>query len=1107
MIFINQNDPIRTAEQYLDAHLKDPYLIRHAAATRGILSSWGADTHIQVAALIIPMIREYVLDEETLTQMFGRSAMYTAKLAMKFGVYDWQPSLKRDKVYCLSKLRKLYICAYTDVDAVLVCAADHVALTINFDTMDNVDYAGWARETLDVHVPLLEMLGIWKERQGMADLALHLQDAELQAEYEYHVERYYDWHSDTFTWIKTRLHDRLGSSDLNAIIRMHETTASGVYRRHQRLKRQGRPFDPTDPGILKIDVVVPSARDCYLLLSLLHSTWPPTTSTPIRDFIAAPRYNGYQALISTVNVEGQAVQFNVMSHSMADTNARGVLSERHVKHAWWTDPNLPIRIAVRHTRRRSDYISVITPLGELYELKRGSTVVDFAFKVHSELGPYAKRFYINGKLRPFNAEINHRDLVEVEFDQTQVSVNAEWEEVAKTRGARQAIRECLAEPVHPDRGRATFDRILARECEIYNLRFTEKQVDTLLEATARESKFPNTAAMYKAIVEGTLAPDKIVADIVERELALYVQVPEELLSQHKYPPTIRFARTWMQEPGEKKFDRTRRIKLDTEIVGRFVPAKDDKRSDLLIVHRADSIHAPTRDEGIPLVWKAGGGQREAAEVIVRGSARPNVTWAVMNEIQRITKEFPNGHKLLYSFKSEYNDGMPQIEFKLDTSTPQVIQTLDRSLNGLRKAGIIESFKIWELFPGQRRLIAGLSDRRNRNPYTPKHVKDRNMFFGRGTELDSVVASIKSGTSFIVVSGEKRIGKTSLMYHLAEYVLPQDDSANVVPVLMDMLEVVPVTPEGFVEGLIEAAQPIINRDLKRESRRKLKQIQESVSAPDGDPLRALVDWVKLAERGMRGKRLFFMVDEFTAVAEAYEGGFVDDNFFQRLHHIVDRGEVAFLFCIHNHVLDDLTEKLGDMNLRATTIPVTVMDDVDARALARIPLERFYRYEDGVEDAILHLTNRHPFFIHILCSELFSLMASKSDDCITRAYLEEAVGKIMQSGFQRFTHYRDAPGKWGLGRETLEIIAGLCGPENDRTAAFADIEHALQHNFDCGPERVEGILHALHQSGAIQRSADESGRRYRIRVRLLHLLSRMGTGYFAAPTNLSTSTFTH
>ncbi len=1105
MITINHKDPIRKAEQYLDAHVRNEGLVRHAAATRGILSSWGADESVQVAALLIPMIREYVLDEETLIQIFGRPAMYTARLAMKFGIQDRQQPIRRDSVYFLSKLRKLYICAYTDVDTVLLCAADHVALTINMDAFDEVDYQAWAQETLAVNVPLLEMLGIWKERQGMAELALHLHDAGLQAEYEYHVERYYARHSRKFMQINSRLSDVLCRTDLKAVIRMHETTASGVYQRYLRLKRQGKQINLTDPGLLRIDAIVPHERDCYRLLGMLHKLWMPTTSTPIHDYIAAPRYNGYQALISTINVQGQAVQFNIMSHRMADTNARGVLSQRNVKNAWWSDENLPARVAIRHSRPQSDYIHVITPQGELRELKRGSTVVDFAFKVHSQLGPHARRFYVNGKPRPYSHVINHRDLVEVEFDQTQVCLKPEWEHVAQTQTARCQIRRHLAEPKHPNRGRATIDRTLKRESDIYNLRFEDDQITTLLETTARQLRYPTVEDMYNAVTEGMLSPDVLVADIIERELALYIAIPEDV--RQKYLPKIRFARSWMQEPGDKKFDRSRRIRLDTEIVGQLALANAPHQNNYIVVHRADSIHAPTLEEGIPLTWRAGGGGREAAHVIVRGSAKPNAIWFIMQRIEAITKDLPHGDKLLYEFSLQMRHGTPDIEFKLDTSTPNIVQNLDVSLNALRKTGIIESYRIWELFPGQHRLVAGLSDRRMRNPYSPKHIKDRNMFFGRGPEMYSIVAAIKSGESFLVLHGEKRIGKTSLMYHLADYVLPQDDSANVIPVLLDALELVPITPEEFVAGLIAAAQPIINRELTRESRRKLKQIQASVTQPGSDPLRLLVEWVKLAERSMRGKRILFMVDEFTAIEEAHESGHVADSFFQRLHHIVDRGEVAFLLCIHNHVLNNLRQKLVDMNLRASFVPITIMDEIDARALARIPLERHFRYEDGVEDAILNLTNRHPFFIHVLCGEIFSLMATKVDDHVTRAYLEEAVGRVMQSGFHRFSHYRDAPGELGLGRETLEIIAGLSGPENDRPAAFADIQSALQHHFQCEPERIEGILKALHQSGAVQRSADETGRWYQIRVRLLHILSRRGTGYFAEPTILPSSTYTY
>ncbi len=1083
-LILGRADLIKKAEQYLDAHVRNVSKLRHSAATQGLLSSWGLGEHVQVAALVIPLIQEYVLDEETLMQMFGERVVRIANLAMEFGFQELQRPPENASAYFSRKLRNLYVCAYRDIESVLLCAADHLASTVHLDDLSEDAYRNWALETLTVDVPLLEMLGMWKERQGIADLALHLHDAGLQAQFEYYIGAYYLRHDETFLKIKRRLSIALRLNDLRADIQMHETTPASLYKRYERTLMRGAPFNPSDPGILRVDVYTKREQDCYIIMGLLHSMYSPSASTPIRDWIASPRYNGYRVLTTTLNVGNEAVEFRILTEDMADVNARGVLTRKKIKNAWWTQPELAD--LVMSPRGREGNICVFTPAGEIHRLKEGITVVDFAFRVHSQLGPYAYKFFVNGRPRPYNAVIQHCDLVEIRFDQSVVSLQPEWEKAVKTRTARIGIRRYLrdkAAAVQP--GRAIIDRVLERESNIYNIQFPQDTVEHWLEDAARERCLQSKDELYADVFNGKTSPDVLVADMIENELRLYVQVPEAI--HEMYAPTVRFARSWLQQPRKMKLQRASRITPKTEIVGRLV------RKSLyeweVVAHRADSIHAPPASEAIELRWAAGERARDAVQVTIVGAASPRVTWAVMNEIQRATQQSPASDIILYNFKSEIVDGMTHIEFLLDTAAPELIGTLEQSLNALRTNHIIKSFKVWEMFPGQRKLLAGLSDRRQRNPYTPHHIKDVNMFFGRGAELEWVLNAVRGGIHFIILHGDKRIGKTSLMYHLADHVLPNDDEANVIPVLFDMLRIAPVTEERFARGLIDAASRVIHSNLRNDQRRRLKRIRESV---EEDPMERLLDWVALAEEYLHGRRVMFLVDEFTAVKDALDAGHLDVSFFQRMHHIVDRGKIAFLLVIHNHVLRNLRNNLEDMNQRGLLISLDAMDPVDAQALIRTPLERFYTYEPGVEEKILRLTSQHPFFIHIICGELFTRMSMQSERVITMQHLEEAVGAVLQSGFHRFAHYKDAAKRYG--REALEVIAAQCGHDNSRWANLERIQQAMTRQpYNCPPEETTEILEALHNSGALQRSAPNGKTMYKIRVQLLHTWSLMGTSY--------------
>lgn len=1081
-----QSDTIKEAERYLDAHVRDTHGIRHAATAQGLLSSWGLPESVQVAALTIPLINAEVLDTESLTRMVGTRTMTIARTAMRFGMQPTTQLPDDAYAYFLSKLRKLYICAYIDLESALLCIADRLAWTDFVDEMSEETYKAWAAETLAVDVPLLEMMGMWKERQGIADLALHLHDAGLQQQFEYYIEKYYLRHEETFQHIKHKLDVVLRLHDVRkSRIDWHLTTPASLYKRYERSVMQGRPFNPADPGILRVEVRVQSVPECYYVMGLIHDVWSPSASTPINDWIASPRFNGYRALLTTVNVGNKSVEFRLMTHEMADVNARGVTARKQIKNAWWSNAELKRRTGIHETKRLDQPIGVFSPSGEIYQMKPGSTVVDFAFRVHSELGPYAKHFYVNGKSVPFKTVLQHRDVVGIVYDLSFPRLRDEWKAVATTGTARDGIRRFLQgrrTRVHP--GRRLLDAVLARESDIYNMRFSHDQAEIMLDNISIEKGYATKDDFYADVAEGVLSPDEVVADIIEQELKLYIHVPESVNAAHDHPP-LKLARSWMQEPGNKKFHRSQRILPGTEIVGRIVTID---REPYLVVHRADSIHAPPAKEAIPLRWEASDSAREAVQITVTGAAKPETMWAVTNVIQQTTRELPESDISLYEFHTEIIRDMTHIEFTMDTAAPEFIQRLDQNLNGLRTINLIKSFKIWELFPGQRKLVAGLSDRRQRNPYTPNHVKDSQMFFGRGAELHRIVNAIKSDIRFIILHGDKRIGKTSLMYHLAEHVIPQDDEANVVPVMFDMLKATPVTAESFVDGLIHAGSNIVNRELSREDRRKLQKVAQGEFET---PLGRLVCWVDSAEMMLNGRRVLFIVDEFTAVEEAYENNYLDDSFFQQMHHIVDHGEVSFMLCIHNHVLRNITDKLGDMNQRAQPVSIDIMEDIDARALIRTPLERYYTYAEGVEEEILNLTNRHPYFIHTICSALFTRMSMRDDTLITMQHLNEAEADVMRSGFQLFSHYKDMPG--GYGRETLEIIAILSGPRNEDWASLHMIREKMRDLHNCPPSRSEQVVKALHQAGAIQRRASTRTPEYKIKVRLLHRWLRMGTSH--------------
>ena len=1083
-----QPGTIQRLEQYLDAHIEDEAVRRQAAATRAHLSAWGLSEQVQAASLVIPLMHKNILDDESLAQMAGTQAMTLAQLARKFGLPYTESHPKRSRAYFAGKLRRLFVCAYTDVEATLLCAADHIATTVHLEHLTADRCRTWAAETLAVNLPLLEMLGMWRERQGIADLALAVHDTEAQRRFERYVTDYYQSHERTFSRIQGQLQHHLSDKNVSAEVFWHETTPASLYIRHERSVRQGNPFDPAELGILRMDIHTESERDCYHALGVLHRIWQPSASTPVRDWVAAPRHNGYRAIITQVNTPDGPVEFRIMTQEMADANVRGVLTKKHIKNAWWTKNHLPGQVGIQNTRPLPESICVFTPSGEVYKLRNDSTATDFAFRVHSELGPYAREFYVNGRRRAYDTVLQHRDLVEIRYDQSRPSLTAQWDAVVQTGIAIDGIRRHRRGVVSPvQRGESIFRRVLSREMEIYNVRFTEEQIDASLDKATREHRLHSCDELFTRIAGGEVAPDAVVADMIESELMLYVQMPDDV--RRRYMPKLKFSRVWMQQQGFQKFNRQNRIRPGVEIVGELTHDRDDDYA--LIVHRVEDLDRSNRVEPIPLAWEAN--QQKSIQVTVTTSANRRGVWSVIQAIEYAFQTHAQIESRLHNFRVESSSGTSasRIEFVVECEDPAAIEALHTELSELKTAQIIDIYQIYELFPGQRRLATDASSKLHSNPFTPAHITNQDMFYGRGREQQQVLHAIKSGQRFLILHGQKRIGKTSLIHYLCHEAIPNDDELDVIPVMFDMLQASPVTAESFARGLITAAEGVVERKLQRKDQRRLKFVRRNLSKR---PMTTLRRWVKTAEQYLYGRRLLFLIDEFTAVEEAYEQGHLDDSFFQQIHHIVDHDQVAFLLCIHNHVLRNLTSKLGDITQRGQLVPIDLMDTVDARALISKPFERHYEVDDDAIALLQVLTSGHPFFIHTLCGQLFTNMSFNNTEHVTVQEVRVAVSQIAGQTHHHLAHYLGENPDRNL--DVLRVITFLCMQSENGLADsqriydwLTDVTNPRLYTH----EEVSVAIRTLHESGAIQRRGVETETFYRIRVQLLFEYAKGLTEY--------------
>ncbi len=1044
---------IRQARQLLKTNMGSA---RHAQETQTVLEGWRAPIHAQVAALLLPLIRQGLGTDGLLAEQFGPQPETLARKVCRL-LYD-PPQLDPART-----LQQLYTHAYTDRDVVLLGVAAHVARASQLNDDTELEQHAWAERTTAIFLPLLNLLGMEAYRNALANLSLSLQDID---KYEALARQ-----SDAYYRRNEGLYDRLWKTLVEAMgfgrqqVMMHEITPADLHE------------DPHTERPLTIDLLVNDLADCYAALGDIHRRWRPRTDSAVVDKIAAPQINGYRTLQTTVLCEHDGgmrpVEFNIRTFDIERVNGYGVVATgaKEVEAAWWNDKHLLKKLC------SNTDLCVFLPDGfVLSSLPAGSTVLDVAFRVHSAKGPYAHQFYLNGQSVPPNQRVRHRDLVTIHFDEQYPSLQPQWESMVQTKTARKNIKRFLRKDQRaPQRGREQIEKVLERESLIYNMRLPN--VDAGLAQLAKQHGYPTVEALYLGVGDGKVAPDELVAEMIEWELREHIALASGEHWPHK---RVRIARTWMQE--HDKFSRKHRVLPGVPIVGRY---RSEGGQTILVVHRADSKHAPPKDNAVPLQWRAAKEERETIEIHVTASQRKAATSMVVRALYSTAPEGTRTDQMIHELTVDTRDGNVRLHALVDVGSKAQRDQLKNEFDRWQREGYIYDYNLWHLFPGQKMHLAGKADKRGQNPYSLKQVRDQRMFFGREAEVNSIIEHVQDRQPCIVLYGQKRIGKTSLLYQLSNNILPQQ-TEEVVPVMFDALSLDPFTPEAFLLTLANKAEAELHRLITRPEHRRGLRLRERDLLADASPYVAFAKWTKRVQKQLQGRRLLFVIDEFTKAEEECDAGRLDRAFFQGLHHLTGTVGVGFLFCVHDNIYRQ-TSHCWELLQRGQPIRLGSLEKSAAAQLVRRPLDNLYEFEDDVVERILDLTNCHPYFMQAICAEVTKRMSQQPYSRVTLDDLYSAMAFVLRTGDHYFNHYRGHTDH--LNWETLKTIAYLAGDDNGWVEGNA-IREALAH-IEQSSHLISNALGDLYRAGIIESRNEPQRTLYRIPVGLFQLWLKQGT----------------
>jgi GTP pyrophosphokinase len=325
-------------------------------------------------------------------------------------------------------LRRLLLALVKDVRVVLIDLAWQLVLMRRLQD-DNGQTEALARETMLIHAPLANRLGIWQLKWELEDLSFRFLDpvqyakiADLVAEHRTERERFIVTFMD-------KLSEALAEAGIRAEVRGRP---KHIYSIWKKMQRKGLDFHQLF-DVRAVRVLVDDLPSCYSALGLVHSLWQPIPGE-FDDYITAPKGNSYQSLHTAVaNREGKAVEVQIRTHEMHAHAELGVAAHWRYKEGGPTDPAFDAKIAIMRQLLESsddelddqalldsfrsvtseDRVYVLTPQGQVVDLAAGSTVLDFAYQVHTEIGHRCRGAKVNGRIVPLTHVVSTADRVEI----------------------------------------------------------------------------------------------------------------------------------------------------------------------------------------------------------------------------------------------------------------------------------------------------------------------------------------------------------------------------------------------------------------------------------------------------------------------------------------------------------------------------------------------------------------------------------------------------------------------------------------------------------------------------------------------------------------------
>jgi guanosine-3',5'-bis(diphosphate) 3'-pyrophosphohydrolase len=511
--------------------------VEHSIAVASILAGLLVDTTSIAAALLHDVVEDSAVSVDDISREFGPEVATLVDGLTKISHLTFRSTVEEQS----ENYRKLLLSVAKDARVIIIKLADRLHNMRTLEHLSEERRRRIATETREIYAPLAHRFGMANVKAELEDLAFKFLEPEDYTSLAQQVAAKRAERQEAIERLKQPLEEELARGGIQA------AEVSGrpkhLWSIYQKMRKRDKPFDEIY-DLMAMRVIVADVPECYHVLGIIHHVWTPLQER-IKDYIASPKSNGYQSLHTTIfGPGGQLFEIQIRTRDMHRTAEYGIAAHWLYKTAgepedeigrqlgWFRqllelqqESSTPeeflefLKVDLYH-----DEIFIFTPQGDVKQLPKGATAIDFAFHVHTDVGLHTTGARVNGRIAPLHRELRNGDTVEV-LTSPHAKPSRDWLAHVRTGRARSKIKQWIRqeeESVSAQLGREILTRELKR-------RRMDLPSQDRLDSAGRELNLLDGHALEISLGRGDLALGQVMR-------ALFPDLPNEALAEK--PPTM-----------------------------------------------------------------------------------------------------------------------------------------------------------------------------------------------------------------------------------------------------------------------------------------------------------------------------------------------------------------------------------------------------------------------------------------------------------------------------------------------------------------------------------------------------------------------------------------